>query len=158
MTSRPIPLALTALALLFLVRLSVDQAWVGFRAGQMVLVALPPLLAMGLSTAWTCSTRLARSTPTRTTSPATPPRVICSTDFPLQWLEIDDFEHHQSWRIDAVARRWEVPSHSHRADRRKHASRASVCRSCRNYKGFPVSSSSTESGWESRSDSCIELG
>ena len=27
-----------------------------------------------------------------------------------------------------------------------------------NYKGFPVSSSSTESGWESRSDSCIELG
>jgi len=48
-----IALALTALALLFLVRLSVDQAWVGFRAGQMVLVALPPLLAMGLSTAWT---------------------------------------------------------------------------------------------------------
>jgi hypothetical protein len=27
-----------------------------------------------------------------------------------------------------------------------------------NYKGFPVSSSSAELGWESRSDSCIEFG
>ena len=31
-------------------------------------------------------------------------------------LQIDDFEHHQSWRIVAVARRWEVPSHSLQAD------------------------------------------
>src|SRR6476659_2365875 len=55
------------------------------------------------STACTWITRLARSTPTRTTTRPLSPRVICSTDFPLQWLEIDDFEHHQSWRFDAVA-------------------------------------------------------
>ena len=62
------------------------------------------------STACTWITRLARSTPTRTASS----RITLSTDFPLQWLQIDDFEHHQSWRLDAVARRWEVPSHSDR--------------------------------------------
>src|SRR5678815_1698984 len=42
------------------------------------------------STACTWITRLARSTPTRTTTLPHSPRVICSTDFPLQWLEIDD--------------------------------------------------------------------
>jgi hypothetical protein len=31
-------------------------------------------------------------------------------------LQIDDFEHHQSWRIEAVAGMWKVPSHFHRAD------------------------------------------
>jgi hypothetical protein len=31
---------------------------------------------------------------------------------PLSTLQIDDFEHHQSWRIVAVAGMWEVPSHS----------------------------------------------
>jgi hypothetical protein len=30
-------------------------------------------------------------------------------------LQIDDFEPHQSWRIDAVAGMWEVPSHSNGA-------------------------------------------
>src|SRR4051812_1261661 len=64
------------------------------------------------STACTWITRLARSTPTRTA----PSRITLSTDSPLHRLQIDDFEHHQSWRFDAVARRWEVPSHSHRAD------------------------------------------
>ena len=51
--------------------------------------------------------------PYRATAPS---RITLSTDFPFHWLQIDDFEHHQSWRLDAVARRWEVPSHSHRAD------------------------------------------
>ena len=41
------PSSIAALALLFLVRLRVDQAWVGFRAGQMLLVAAPPLIALG---------------------------------------------------------------------------------------------------------------
>ena len=59
------------------------------------------------------------------------PRVIFSMDFPFHRLEIDDFEHHQSWRIVAVARRWEVPSHSHRADVQKLASQAFGRRSCR---------------------------
>ncbi len=40
------------------------------------------------------------------------PCVICSMDFPFHKLEIDDFEHHQSWRFVAVAGMWEVPSHS----------------------------------------------
>jgi hypothetical protein len=48
-----IALTITAMGLLFLVRLRVDQAWVGFRAGQMVLVGVPPLIALGLSQAWT---------------------------------------------------------------------------------------------------------
>src|SRR4051812_24527181 len=42
------------------------------------------------SAACTWITRLARSTPTRTTTRPHSPRVVCSTDFPLQWLEIDD--------------------------------------------------------------------
>src|SRR5678815_3065589 len=65
--------------------------------------ARPVISRPEASTACTWITRLARSTPTRTTTPPHSPRVICSTDFPLQWLEIDDFEHHQSWRYDAVA-------------------------------------------------------
>jgi hypothetical protein len=37
--------ALVSLVLLYFVRLSVDDSWVGFRAGQMMLVSLPALLA-----------------------------------------------------------------------------------------------------------------
>ncbi len=40
-------LALSSLGLLFFVRLSVDASWVGFRAGQMLLVAVPVLIARG---------------------------------------------------------------------------------------------------------------
>src|SRR5882672_8057258 len=63
------------------------------------------------STACTWITRFARSTPTR---------VICSTDFPFPRFQIDDFEHHQSWRLDAVARNVGSPSHSARADLHRH--------------------------------------
>ena len=90
------------------------------------------------STACTWITRLARSTPTRTASRRDSPRVICSTGFPLQWLEIDDFAHHQSWRTVAVARRWEVPSHSHRADVPRAASRPLPRRSCRTLGPMPT--------------------
>ena len=38
-------------------------------------------------------------------------RVIFSMISPFHRLQIDDLEHHQSWRAVAVARRWEVPSH-----------------------------------------------
>ena len=44
----PATLVLAALALLFLVRLRVDESWVGFRAGQMTLVAASPLIALAL--------------------------------------------------------------------------------------------------------------
>ena len=72
------------------------------------------------STPCTWITRLARSTPTRTASARAvvvvsrceAPRVICFMNFPFHKLEIDDFEHHQSWRFVAVAGMWEVPSHS----------------------------------------------
>ncbi len=40
-------LAILSLALLYFVRLDVDRAWVGFRAGQMFLVAVPALIARG---------------------------------------------------------------------------------------------------------------
>ena len=42
-------LALVSLLLMHLVRLDVDRAWVGFRAGQMFLVAAPALIAVGLA-------------------------------------------------------------------------------------------------------------
>jgi hypothetical protein len=42
-------LAVAALLLMHFVRLDVDRAWVGFRAGQMFLVAVPALIAAGLS-------------------------------------------------------------------------------------------------------------
>lgn len=42
-------LALVALLLMHFVRLDVDQSWVGFRAGQMFLVAAPALMAAGLA-------------------------------------------------------------------------------------------------------------
>ena len=48
---RPVTAALlagTSLLLLFFARLDVDPAWVGFRAGQMFLVAVPVLIARGL--------------------------------------------------------------------------------------------------------------
>ena len=44
-----VSLACLSLALLYLLRLNVDASWVGFRAGQMLLVALPALTARGLS-------------------------------------------------------------------------------------------------------------
>jgi hypothetical protein len=42
-------LAVTSLLLMHFVRLDVDASWVGFRAGQMFLVAVPPLVASGLA-------------------------------------------------------------------------------------------------------------
>ena len=47
-----ISLSLAALALMFFVRLRVDTSWVGFRAGQMFLVAAPPLVAGCLAAWW----------------------------------------------------------------------------------------------------------
>lgn len=41
-----------ALLLLYFVRLSVDVSWVGFRAGQMILVAVPALIARFLARGW----------------------------------------------------------------------------------------------------------
>jgi hypothetical protein len=43
-------LALVSLGLMYFVRLDVDASWVGFRAGQMFLVAVPGLVAAGLAT------------------------------------------------------------------------------------------------------------
>lgn len=40
-------LATTALLLLFFARLNVDPAWIGFRAGQLFLIAVPALIARG---------------------------------------------------------------------------------------------------------------
>src|SRR5678816_2513345 len=91
--------------------------------------ARPVISRPEASTACTWITRLARSTPTRTTTPPHSPRVICSTDFPLQWLEIDDFEHHQSWRYDAVAEGGKS-LRIHRADVLRQASLACGHRSC----------------------------
>jgi hypothetical protein len=45
-------LCAVSLALMYLVRLSVDQAWVPFRAGQMLLVAVPALVARGIAAGW----------------------------------------------------------------------------------------------------------
>ena len=47
----PAVLALLSLLLMHFVRLDVDQSWVGFRAGQMFLVAAPALIAGGLASA-----------------------------------------------------------------------------------------------------------
>ena len=41
-------LLVVSIALLYLVRLNVDESWVGFRAGQMILVAAPALIARAL--------------------------------------------------------------------------------------------------------------
>jgi hypothetical protein len=49
-TLAPLALAVLALLLMHFVHLDVDRAWVGFRAGQMFLVAVPALIAAGLST------------------------------------------------------------------------------------------------------------
>jgi hypothetical protein len=38
-------------------------------------------------------------------------------------LQVDDFEHHQSWRIGAVAGMWEVPSHSYLGEHRNRTCR-----------------------------------
>ena len=43
----PVVLALTSLGLMYFTRLNVDYSWVGFRAGQMILVAVPGLIARG---------------------------------------------------------------------------------------------------------------
>jgi hypothetical protein len=45
----PIVLVIVSLLLMYFVRLRVDASWVGFRAGQMFLVAVPPLIAAGLA-------------------------------------------------------------------------------------------------------------
>ena len=44
----PAALVLIALAVMHFVRLRVDDSWVGFRAGQLILVGVPPLIAAGL--------------------------------------------------------------------------------------------------------------
>ena len=49
----PVVLALVALALMYFTRLDVDKSWVGFRAGQMILVAVPALIARGFVTSGT---------------------------------------------------------------------------------------------------------
>ena len=49
----PLLLAFVALLLMYFVRLDVDRAWVGFRAGQMFLAAAPALIACGLAAAGT---------------------------------------------------------------------------------------------------------
>jgi hypothetical protein len=46
----PLLLVLVALALMYFTRLNVDKSWVGFRAGQMILVAVPALIARGFVT------------------------------------------------------------------------------------------------------------
>ena len=43
---------LVGLVLLFLVRIPLDEAYVGFRAGQVVLIALPGLVAMAMARCW----------------------------------------------------------------------------------------------------------
>ena len=43
-------LAVTALLLMFFARLNVDPAWIGFRSGQLFLVAVPVLIARGFVT------------------------------------------------------------------------------------------------------------
>jgi hypothetical protein len=45
-------LVVLALGLMYLVRLRVDTPWVPFRAGQMLLVAVPALIARGLAALW----------------------------------------------------------------------------------------------------------
>jgi hypothetical protein len=47
-----IALCVLSLALMYLVRLRVDQAWVPFRAGQILLVAIPALGARALAALW----------------------------------------------------------------------------------------------------------
>jgi uncharacterized membrane protein len=44
-------LAIVSLLLMYFVRLNVDASWVGFRAGQMFLVAIPALIARGFAAA-----------------------------------------------------------------------------------------------------------
>jgi hypothetical protein len=46
----PALLAATALLLMFFARLNVDPAWIGFRAGQLFLIAVPALIARGFVT------------------------------------------------------------------------------------------------------------
>jgi hypothetical protein len=50
----PAILAVAALLLLFFARLNVDPAWIGFRAGQLFLIAVPALIARALAStgAW----------------------------------------------------------------------------------------------------------
>jgi len=45
----PVALLLIALAVMHFVRLRVDDSWVGFRAGQMILISVPALIAAGLA-------------------------------------------------------------------------------------------------------------
>jgi hypothetical protein len=45
----PAALLAIALAVMHFVRLRVDESWVGFRAGQMILISVPPLIAAALA-------------------------------------------------------------------------------------------------------------
>jgi hypothetical protein len=45
----PLCLALASLFLLFCARLNVDSSWIGFRSGQMFLIAVPALIARGFA-------------------------------------------------------------------------------------------------------------
>ena len=45
-------LGIVSLVLMYLVRLRVDEAWVPFRAGQMLLVAIPALVARAIAAGW----------------------------------------------------------------------------------------------------------
>jgi hypothetical protein len=55
-------LSATALAVMFLLRLRVDVAWVAFRAGQMFLVSAPALIGYGLSVWLRSSLRIVTAT------------------------------------------------------------------------------------------------
>jgi hypothetical protein len=46
----PALLAVTALLMMFFARLNVDPAWIGFRSGQLFLIAVPALIARGFVT------------------------------------------------------------------------------------------------------------
>ena len=46
----PVLLTLLSLGLMYFARLNVDFSWIGFRAGQMILVAVPALIARGFVT------------------------------------------------------------------------------------------------------------
>jgi hypothetical protein len=49
--------AAVGLLVMHLVTLTVDQAWVGFRGGNLFLVSAPPLVAIGLARLWTSHAR-----------------------------------------------------------------------------------------------------
>ena len=66
-------LSAVALAVMFLVRLRVDVAWVAFRGGQMFLVSAPALIGYGLSVWLRSSLRIVAATGVRHAAPAGTP-------------------------------------------------------------------------------------